>query len=296
MVKKNAREYCSSIGEEEYNKAGSCIAPKVLNKLVKNEVVITNDKLSKLSSIKKINLLKNKLNNKQNDIKCNIDKEGCIIKTLNPEIYKKYYKPIMPESWNDNPHSWLSNIDINNVLSQYEQDPKNNFKLLDVSPINYDDKISSFFSSECVSQNLCNINKESVSNFIKRKQWKLGIVFNTDRYGNPGKHWICIFANINPKSKNYGIYYFDSNAVFKSEYINKILKQLKTLTEELTKKKIKVYRNTVKVQKTTNSECGMFCLYMIINMMKNKSFEKLLKDDLTDNLVFKHREIFFNKL
>lgn len=296
MVKKNARGYCSSIGEEHYNEGGSCMAPKDLNKLVKSQIDISNDKLSKLSGKKKVNLLKNKLKTEKKDIGCNIEKEGCIIKTLRPEIYKKYYKPIVPESWYDNPYAWLSNIDIYNVLIQYEQDPKNNFKLLDVSPINYSDKISSFFSSECVSQNLCNVNKESISQFMKRKQWKLGIVFNTDTYGNPGKHWICIFVNINSKSKNYGIYYFDSNAVFKSEYINKILNQLKTLTEDLTKKPIKVYRNTLKVQKTTNSECGMFCLYMIINMMKNKSFDKLLKDGLTDNLVFKHREIFFNKL
>jgi len=297
---KDGKQYCSPIGEDIYDSSGSCIAKVDLNKLIKSKTSLTNANLADLSSKDKIKLLqkevkKRKLSNNSNQY-CDIKKESCVINMLSPELYKKYFKPLMPLSWYNNPDKWLSNVDINNVLIQYENNLKNNFKLLDISPINYSDKINNFFSSQCVSDNLCSINKDSLEKLQKQRKWKLSIIFNTDIYGNPGKHWICIFVNINPNSKNYGIYYFDSNASFQSKYINEILNKLKTSTQELTGKDIRVYKNKIRVQKTTNTECGMFCLYMTINMLKNKSFHKLINSSLTDELAFKHREIFFNKL
>lgn len=298
LVKKDS---CSSLGKENKNISGTCLAIPDLNKLVSSIVQVSNDKVKTMKSKDKLKLLQNKVKKiKGNNIGCDVKKEECLIQQLSPELYKKYYKPVMPREWYDHPYEWLSNVEIEEVLRQYEENPKNNFKFLAVSPINFSDQINNYFaitkSNTCVSNALCNLNKDKLREFLSKKKYKLGIVFNTDTYGNSGKHWICVFANVNPRSKNYGIYYFDSNASFESKYIDEITKKIQAYTYTLTHKPISIHKNTIRVQKTTNSECGMFCLYMIINMIKNKSFHSLINNKLTDELVFKHREIYFNKI
>jgi hypothetical protein len=281
---------CSPIAQKTYKKTGSCIVSSELNNLLVKNGIIGKDKLNKISHKEKVKLLTKKSN-------CN--EESCAINKLNTRLYKKYYKPLMPHDWYKSPNEWLSNYDIMNVLQQYEDEPKFNFKLLAISPIDWNVKINNFFSSECVTNELCTVNTKKIKTFKANDKWKLAIVFNTDTHEGSGKHWISLFVNMNERSKNYGIYYFDSNGNFKSVHLMDIINKLKEHIDEINKKPIKVFENKLPIQKTS-SECGMYSLVFIIYMIKNKPFKKILEtfsqDNIKDNHVFKYREILFNKL
>jgi len=284
------KSQCSPSAEKNLKKSGSCIVNKDLNNMLVQHKIINKKDVSTLSHSKKIDLLKKK---------SNCTNEACAVNKLDNTIYEKYFKPIMPKDWYKFSNEWLSNIDIENVLEQYENEPKFNFKLLAISPIDWNVKLGYFFNSECVTNELCSVNTKKINTFKKNKKWKLAIVFNTDTHSGPGQHWISLFVNMNERSKNYGIYYFDSNGSFESKYINDIIKKLKTHIDAINKKPIKVFSNKIAIQ-TTNSECGMYSLVFIIYMIKNKPFKEVLKifkqDNKKDNHVFKHREILFNKI
>lgn len=290
MVNNQKKNKCSPIGEKNYNKTGSCLVSSDLNKILVNNELVEKKKLNKLSNKEKIKIIKRESNCKD---------EACAVNKLNSQLYNKYFKPLMPRDWQKNPNEWLSNFDIQNVLKQYEEEPKFNFKLLAVSPIDWNTKINGFFSSDCVANELCSVDTKKIKTFKANDKWKLAIVFNTDKYGGGGEHWISLFVNMNERSKNYGIYYFDSNGNFNSKYIKDIITKLKTHIDEINKKPIKVFENKSPIQKTS-SECGMYSLVFIIYMIKNKPFKKILEtfsqDNVKDNYVFKYREILFNKL
>ena len=88
------------------------------------------------------------------------------------------------------------------------------------------------------------------------------------------------------------IFYFDSNG-------DKIPKEIAILVKRITKQgdslgiKFKYYENKIEHQKS-NTECGMYVLYVISELVKNKvtpqSFDKRVSDDEMENL----RKILFN--
>ena len=53
------------------------------------------------------------------------------------------------------------------------------------------------------------------------------------------------------------------------------------------------YVNKIEHQKT-DSECGMYCLYFIIEMLKDKDIKCFLKNKIPDVKVFKLRNEYFN--
>lgn len=202
------------------------------------------------------------------------------------------FRPKRPIEWHSNPREWLSNFDIHKVMVQYEK-KYNTFKFLGVFPDDYDYKI---FMNTCVAEELC---KLDVAGLLKENKYQLGMVFNTDPHYLGGSHWVAIYANINDSSYKYGFYYYDSNAQEPSKYIiklfNQIRAQLKTKkTRTKTGKEFKISINNNKHQ-FKNTECGMFSMNFIINMLKRKStFEKVCNSKTSDDEVFKLREKYFN--
>lgn len=289
MINKNINK-CSPLGEKNYNKNKSCLNHHDLNSIIKKTNILPNSKLKKISNNELLNIVKKQTS-------CN--DEACIVNKYDSNLYNKYYKPLMPKDWYKSPNEWLTNYDIKKVLKQYVDEPKFNFQLLSISPIDWNVKINSFFNSNCVSNELCNINTKKIKTFKQNDKWKFAIVFNTDTHDGPGQHWISIFVNMNERSKNYGIYYFDSNGTFKSKYIKEIMIKLKNHIDIINKKPIKFFENNMAIQRTS-SECGMYSLVFIIYMIKNKPFKKILEiftnDNKKDNHVFQYREILFNKM
>ena len=135
----------------------------------------------------------------------NCDKNWCllnnpVLKNLNdPEITERTFRPEMPKNWNDNPTEWLSTLDIQSVMEQYEF-KYTDFKFIGPVPIDFDHKI---IPDMCVSDELCKID---LKNLYKQGMRKLGIIFNLDPHYRGGSHWVTMFLDM----KTGGIYYFDS--------------------------------------------------------------------------------------
>lgn len=216
------------------------------------------------------------------------ENEQCWLeKTLNNSnkidlLKKNYFAPKAPDSWKTNINEWLSSLDIKRVMKQYEQ-KYNDFSFFGPSPIDFDEKIG----SSCVWPELCNLNIESL---LKNKKYKLGFVFNTDKHYESGSHWIAMFVDL--KKKN--IFFFDSNG---NEMPYQIDRLIKNIVEQckLLKIKMKVDSNEGFRHQSSNTECGMYCLYFIISYLDGtktlKSFkQKAIKDCEVEAL----RHTYFN--
>jgi hypothetical protein len=198
------------------------------------------------------------------------------------------FRPDMPKSWVDNPREWLSNIDIQKVMQQYQ---KKTFKFVGVFPTDYDYKLS---MNECVAEELCNLD---IKQLKKDKVTELGIIFNTDPHYASGSHWVAVYVNIINSKKNgkFGFYYYDSNAEQPSKYIHRLYDSIKTQLPKIQQDIFTMRTNDVKHQ-FKNTECGMFSMDFIINMLNKKNtFDQIIHQKIDDDIVFKKRKIFFRR-
>lgn len=200
---------------------------------------------------------------------------------LDSELINFTFAPSFPESWKKNPNEWLNSMDIESVMKQYERFYKC-FEFLGPSPIDFD---AHKMYGECVWEELCKFELEEM---IKRGKNKIGIIFNTHPHTFPGEHWIALFINIKKKQ----IIYFDSNGNNVPKEIEKLIEKIKGQGKALNID-FNVFNNKVKHQKT-DSECGMYCLYFIIQMLKDKDIKYFLENNIDDEEVFKLRNDYFN--
>lgn len=226
------------------------------------------------------NKLKDQLDNKCTTEKCWLNQKF-IKKDLDSELSSYTFAPVAPEKWKKNPNEWLTSDDIIRVMKQYEYKYPE-FIFIGPSPIDYDNKK---LFGQCVWNKLCNFN---LKRQIKRGKKKIGIIFNTDPHTLPGAHWICMFIDIN---NNY-IYYFDSNADRTPKQVNKfannIIKQGTALGI-----KFKYLKNDTEHQKG-DTECGMYVLYVITQLLKNKMTPKNFDKRVTDKEMEELRKVLFN--
>ena len=207
-----------------------------------------------------------------------------------PEVSKikktmiDYYAPKQPDTWKKNPTEWLTNIEILEKMKQYEKAYKC-FKFIGPTPIDFDTVVD----GKCVENSLCHFDlKKHIDNGIK----KIGIIFNTDPHDKGGEHWISLFINI----KNKFIFFFDSAG-------NKIPNEIKLLVNKITEQGKKLnppinfaYDDTYPhVHQQSNTECGMYSLYFIINMLEDKLTREFLKTKvIPDEMMINYRKLYFN--
>ena len=184
--------------------------------------------------------------------------------------------------WKKKPNEWLTSVDILKVMKQFEK-KNTDFQFIGPSPIDYDKHIS---YGECVWEELCKFNLE---NYIKRRITKIGVVFNTDPHDQEGSHWVALFINI----KRRGIYYFDSYGERISKFINRFAKKVTKQGQRLGIE-FEFIKNKRRHQYKT-SECGMYCIYFIIEMMKDKqTFQEFTQTLIPDDKMLKLRRQLFN--
>lgn len=275
--KKLIKDKCSPSKNLKY----SCYDDKALNilKVAWNKKNPLN-KIKAKTSKKIWEQLKNK-NNNCNRESCWLDQPFIRNTPLKTKIKNEKFAPDYPKQWLKNSDEWLSSLDILNVMKQYEKEYKN-FKFLGPSPIDYDTKQ---YSNNCVCNKLCNFNlKDEINNKIN----KIGIVFNLDPHDKPGSHWVAMFVN----NKKQEIYYFDSYGEPIPLQIKKLVRTIQKQAKELGKNYKYLYNNNRHQFK--NTECGMYCLYFIISLLKNRPFNYFLNNDISDYYVFKKRKEYFN--
>ena len=209
-------------------------------------------------------------------------KHLCIKEGLPSNIYDLTFSPEMPESWLKNPNEWLSSLDIVKVMNQWEERYKC-FKFIGPSPIDYD---THKMFGECVWDELCKFN---LKNHLKNKKKKIGIIFNLDPHYKSGSHWVAVFINDIKKT----IYYFDS-------YGDKPDTQIKKFIDGVINQSTQLgttyrYLENKRRHQFGNSECGMYSMYFITQMLQNKCFEKFQNKQVTDAYMLRLRKKFFNK-
>ena len=195
------------------------------------------------------------------------------------------FAPSSPSEWKKNPKDWLSSTDILTVMKQYEKAYKC-FEFLGPSPIDFD---TSKLYGECVWEELCHFNLEEQ---IKKGKNKFGIVFNLDPHYLGGSHWVSMFINLKRKS----IFYFDSGGEEIppriKKFVDRIIAQGNALSPPI---KLKFDQNYPIEHQYDDSECGIYTLYFISNMLEDKITEEYLKTHvLSDKYMSKFRKIYYN--
>jgi hypothetical protein len=229
--------------------------------------------------------LKDRLHNVCNKESCWL-RQQFVTSDVGTELLNSF-SPQQPKIWKKNPYEWLTTTDIQNVMKQYE-DAYDDFEFIGPSPIDYNKNVN----NQCVWPELCNFNiEEKLLNGIN----KIGIIFNLDTHNEPGSHWVVLYVELSKRE----IYYFDSTKSYKREIPKEIIKFIDDLNnnaETLFKFKLDfAYNNKIEHQKQ-NTECGIYCIYFITQLLTNKKVWKDFIDErIPDAEMKKFRNIFFNK-
>jgi hypothetical protein len=238
-------------------------------------------------------LLKNMCNNEICWIK-QLEKNnhtGSINLSTTP-LYSLYlsdnFKPQYPNKWHSNPNEWLSNLDIDKVMSQYEN-AYDCFEFIGPTPIDFDSRDTNKIDNTCVCTKMCTFNLKS---YLDAKKSKIGIIFNTDPHCKTGEHWISLFINI----KKCEIFFYDSvgNKMPKevNHFIKRICKQGKELPQPI---HFKIDSNENIEHQRGDTECGMYSLFFIIHMLTDKLTPSYIKTHVfTDNYIQTFRKKLFN--
>lgn len=190
------------------------------------------------------------------------------------QLENKVFRPDGPQGKFD----WLSTIDINQVLYQYE-DKYSDFKFLGAVPIDFMDLDYLPF------KNL------DFNDFEKEGIRRIGIIFNTDKSYQKGKHWISLFCDF----KNAQIYFSDSVGIRPPKEVNEFMKNLeKYICKSNNNNNVDIRYNQTQHQKG-NSECGVYSINFILRLLKGKTFDHITRKRLKDEKVNKCRIKYFGK-
>lgn len=228
------------------------------------------------------NSLKSKMKNTCDNERCWLNKKF-ISSGLPSEIYNYTFAPDEPTDWKEN--KWLSTEDIDIVMNHYEKKYKD-FSFLGPSPINFDEKDE---DGDYVWEELYNFD---IKKYLKKGKKNIGFVFNTDRHDGEGEHWVSMLIQL---KKDPFIFYFDSTGnnppIEIKNFIEKVKKQFEELNID-----ISIIQNKVKHQKK-NTECGIYCIFMITNLIQDKLTYKNLcdkKNIISDNKMKEYRKVFYS--
>lgn len=278
--------HCSPDRETHYSKYRSCLTLSELKTLAKKKNATLPEKLkipdNKMKSYKTILPVLKRTVCKGNDRvdKCLVDSTG---------YFTDRFRPSQPSTWKMDKNEWLTNLDIERVMNQYDKAYKD-YKFLGVWSRDFASKQKN--TNTCVSRQLCQYWDELKNGAFKFKRF--GIVFNLDKHTGPGTHWVSVFCDLRHKSPKYGICYYDSVGEAPPKEIQEFMKSLKPNDP-----KFAIVHNT-RQQQYGNSECGVFSMMFIILCLQNQkeSYQESIKRmfvDKKDEKINNQRDILFRK-
>ena len=273
------KKYCSPQNSNTF----TCFTKKSLIKMLNSwNNFYSNDKINFKESDRLYNLwtlLDTKLKNICNDEYCwtkqkfiNSDKE--ILEEFRPE---------MPNKWKDNKNEWLTTLDIEAVMKQYEK-KHNDFVFIGPVPIDFDKELHPGY---CVINELCKINLNKLKNNGKNK---LGVIFNLDPHDKPGSHWVSMYADFDKLNE---INYFDSYGLKEPKEVTTFMNRLKEQSDGLGNK-TNININNVRHQ-FKNSECGIYSIHFILKSLEGNTFDYLKNNIIKDDDMEINREKLFIK-
>jgi hypothetical protein len=200
------------------------------------------------------------------------------------DLLRYTFAPEAPPSWTKNPSEWLTSVDIERVMHQYEKKYPC-FEFIGPSPIDYNQHIE---YGQCVWEELCKLDLQQL---VKRGKFKLGVIFNLDPHYKPGSHWVSLFVNL---KKGY-IFYFDSTGDPAPKEVRQLVK---TITEQAGALGMQLeYVENDRVHQKQDNECGMYSLYAIASQLKDiRTPHSFLKGgEITDKNMHQLRGRYFNE-
>lgn len=225
------------------------------------------------------------------------------------------FRPKAPRSWKQKPAQWLTNVDIERVLRQYERRYPT-FFFAGVFPLDFNEDASTTnpsFSSKAgggsggdddddthinattcvVDSPLCGVHLPSTTLPKTRdgstpQQW--GIVLNLDRNGEPGSHWVAVFSDWT----HHRVYFYDSNGKPPPTEARRLLTQLQTHHDtHHPDTPMEVVVNTRQHQ-FQNTECGVYAIHFITSMLDGVSFKDFVEERaVTDREMALYRRFYF---
>lgn len=194
-----------------------------------------------------------------------------IVKEMKNDIENNTFRPTGPHE----PDAWLSTNDINNIMTQYETIYPN-FKFFGAVPL------------DCNELNFCTLYNLNFDVHLKQKMNNLGIIFNLDKSGSPGSHWVALFIDL----LNGEIYFCDSNGKPPIDNISEIINVFIKYHKNKTNKRAIYKYNNISYQ-TDNSECGIYSCNFIIRKLAGDDFDNIINNPLTFREINSCRNVYF---
>ena len=194
------------------------------------------------------------------------------------------FRPHAPREWEQNERAWLSNFDIDAVMRQYEKKNKN-FDFLGVVPVDFAQRLH---ANRCVVSRMCDFD---VNELAEKGKTKLGCVVNLDPHDQKGSHWVAFFISL--KGKNRGTYFYDSIARSPPRMIADFMESVVAKVRE--KDPGHPYRHNTVRRQYKNTECGVFCLKFIEEMLGGRRcFDDVCDSIPYDDETFLERRRYFD--
>jgi hypothetical protein len=138
------------------------------------------------------------------------------------------------------------------------------------------DKVGGVFG-KCIVDELCKLDIRNTNG-----KTKIGIIFNLDPHDQPGSHWVCAFVDIPARSA----YYFDSYGFKAPTEVVRFMERCKDQGCD------NIFYNDIRHQRK-GSECGMYCLFVIICLLRGRPFYNICKQIVDDDVMNSFRDILF---
>lgn len=258
---------------------------KAYNKEYPNDVIKLDKTVETLHNKKYKKYLLKEFEKRLNNI---CDNQMCwfrqeFMKHYNNKKELKYvYRPTGPKG----KYEWLNTSNINKVMDQYEQIYKD-FIFVGAIPID-------FYTMPIIYANHDKINyMEAIRNkdydfFIKNGKTKFGIVFNLDKHNEPGSHWVCSYCDL---ERNFVIY-FDSYGTSPPKTVQQFMREVSEYMSKRNNTETIARHNKMRHQ-YKNSECGMYCLIVILRLLRGERFDDINKTIMKDEKVNEFRQKLF---
>ena len=203
-------------------------------------------------------------------------------------LLKTYFRPEMPAEWFKDPDAWLSSVDIEEVMRQYEEAVPS-FKFLGVVPIDFSapepggiERVEG--GAKCLAQEYCTVDLKAER---ARGIRTIGCVFNLDPSTKGGSHWVACAIILKPRSGG-AIYYFDSYGEQPPAQVAHFMRALKLQDPAL------VLKYNGRRFQYGGSECGMYSMYFVICMINRVPFATFVRHTVADKYMLELRKILFS--
>jgi Ulp1 family protease len=110
----------------------------------------------------------------------------------------------------------------------------------------------------------------------------VGIIFNLDPHDRPGSHWVCAYINL----RKMAAYYYDSYGYEPCAQIRRLLRRCRE------QGCAEIIWNDIRHQRK-KSECGTYCMFIIISLLKGASFSELCKNRVDDDTMNSVRDLLY---